>query len=202
MSPILISGPALEPVALADVKEWLRVDDTTQDDLIAALITSARLIVEASTRRMMITQTWRLALDRWPRTRAGDDWFTPRAKIIELPFAPFQRVTAISVADATGALAALSPTSYAVDANPNSARLYFNVDPPKPASPVAGIAIDLVLGYGDQPTSPPEPLRLAIRMLVARWFENRGDVESDASADRLPGPIGALVAPYRRARLA
>jgi hypothetical protein len=35
-------------------------------------------------------------------------------------------------------------------------------------------------------------------MLVARWFENRGDV---AGLQTLPAEVQALVAPYQRARL-
>ena len=202
MTPILMNGPTVEPLSLAEAKEWLRLDTTDEDDLVSALIVSARLIVEASTRRVLLTQTWRLALDRWPRDPFDDEWFGAGRKTIEVPFAPFQRVAQISVVNASGAAVVVSPSAYGVDAAPDRARIYFLSAPPKPAPPLAGIAIDVVAGYGDQPVSVPEPLRLAVRLLVSRWFENRGDVEADAAADRLPGPVGALVAPYRRARLA
>jgi hypothetical protein len=35
-------------------------------------------------------------------------------------------------------------------------------------------------------------------MLVARWFQNRGDAPADLT---LPPDVAALVAPYRRMRL-
>jgi uncharacterized phiE125 gp8 family phage protein len=44
----------------------------------------------------------------------------------------------------------------------------------------------------------PASLRLAIRILVAHWFENRGDVVGEQI---LPPEALALVAPFRRARL-
>ena len=47
----------------------------------------------------------------------------------------------------------------------------------------------------------PRPLRQAMRLLVARWYENRGDVEADADMARTPAAVAALVAPYRRVRL-
>jgi hypothetical protein len=44
----------------------------------------------------------------------------------------------------------------------------------------------------------PEPLRLAVKILVARWFENRGDI---AGEQILPPDALALLTPFRRARL-
>ena len=41
---------------------------------------------------------------------------------------------------------------------------------------VSGISLDVEAGFGSSPEDVPEPLRLAIKMLVARWFENRGDI--------------------------
>jgi hypothetical protein len=37
-----------------------------------------------------------------------------------------------------------------------------------------------------------------VRLLVGRWFENRGDALDDAP---MPPDVAALVAPYRRLRL-
>ena len=201
MTPILISPPTVEPVALADAREWLRLVETNEDDLVSALIVSARLMVEAATRRLLLTQSWRLVLDRWPGLWASHDGHRPRPEILMFPLAPFQSVAAIRVRDASGAATTLDPATYRVIAAPEQARVVFNASPPEPGAAAAGVEIDIVCGYGDEATSVPEPLRLAVKMLVARWFENRGDIETDTSVDRLPGPIGALIAPFRRARL-
>ena len=69
MTAALITGPALEPVSLADVKAHLRVDTDDEDALLTAAIVSARVHVEAVTRRVLIEQSWRVYLDRWPRKR-------------------------------------------------------------------------------------------------------------------------------------
>ncbi len=66
MTPILLSGPAIEPVSLAEAKAWLRVDHSSDDDLVSALLTAARLTLEAWARLMFITQSWRLVYDAWP----------------------------------------------------------------------------------------------------------------------------------------
>ncbi len=67
-----------------------------------------------------------------------------------------------------------------------------------PGRPLQGIELDIRVGYGNDPEAVPSPLRQAIRMLAARWFEHRGGEPDDA----LPRPdILALIAPFRRAGL-
>jgi uncharacterized phiE125 gp8 family phage protein len=190
MCPVLLSGPMIEPLSLAEAKSWLRLDAATEDDLVSALITAARLVVEAATRRLLITQSWRLVLDRWPP-----------GGLVSLPLAPFQSITAIRVYDSSNAAQVVAASLYQVDAAPNRARLVFTAIPPSPGRVLAGIEIDLQVGYGAQAGQVPEPLRQALRLLVTRWFENRGDVESDTADGRLPSAVAALIAPYRRVGL-
>jgi hypothetical protein len=59
---------------------------------------------------------------------------------------------------------------------------------------ISGIEIDVVAGYGDA-ADVPEPLRQAIRLLVAHWFEDRMLV--GAAEAPLPKTVDALIAPYR-----
>ena len=63
MTVILVSGPAVEPLSLAEAKSWIKVDASDEDALIQSLIVSARLAVEAATNRLLITQQWRLVID-------------------------------------------------------------------------------------------------------------------------------------------
>jgi uncharacterized phiE125 gp8 family phage protein len=67
MAAILIEEPAIEPLTLAEAKSFLRVEHSADDDLIGALIKAARSEVESATRRALITQGWRIALDCWRR---------------------------------------------------------------------------------------------------------------------------------------
>jgi uncharacterized phiE125 gp8 family phage protein len=191
MIPLIVNGPAIEPVALADAKKWLKLQTSDDDDVVGALITAARLMVEAQIRRMLITQTWRLIYDGWPDTR-----------VVKIPLAPFQSLAAMRVYDVNGATQAVNTSLYYVDAAADAARIIFGAPPPEPGRNAAGIEIDIVVGYGATAASVPEPLRQAIRMLVTDWYENRGDAGADDPANALPSSVRALVAPYQRQRLA
>ncbi|MEA2841716.1 MAG: hypothetical protein QOF41_3046 [Methylobacteriaceae bacterium] len=191
MIPLIVNGPAIEPVALADAKKWLKLETNDDDDVVGALITAARLMVEAQIRCMLITQTWRLIYDCWPNER-----------LIKIPLAPFQSLTAMRVYDAAGVAQAVSASLYYVDSAPDAARIIFGAPPQNPGRNAAGVEIDIVVGYGTTPESVPEPLRQAIRALVTDWYENRGDADAADMANALPSSVRALVAPYQRPRLA
>lgn len=206
MQSILIAPPAAEPVTLAEARSWLRVDTTDEDEAITSLIAAAREIVERTTRRALVTQSWRIVMDAWPTEGVDRSWTVlstrPLAMVgdITLSLAPVQSVAAIRVYDSVGAPQTLPASTWRLVAAPERARIVFAVAPPQPTASVAGIEIDVVAGYGD-PQDTPAPLRHAILSLVSYWFDNRGDVAT-ADVGSLPPRAAALIAPFRRGRLA
>jgi uncharacterized phiE125 gp8 family phage protein len=187
MTPLLIAGPAVEPVTLAEMRAYLRLDDGGEDDLVAALVKAARLLVEAACGRQLVEQTWRLVLDRWPSGR-----------IVRLPLSPLIRVERVRVFDATGSATDLAPALYRAEGASDPPRVVVESAAPEPGLAAEGIHLDIVVGFGPAAADVPAPLAQAVRLLVARWFENRGDSLGDTA---LPPDVAALVAPYRRARL-
>lgn len=188
MTAYLITPPGAEPLTPADAKSWLRLDGTEEDVLVAALISVARSTVEREARRCLMTQGWRVTFDAWP----GHG-------LIELPLAPVQSVTAVRVLDASGVATLAAPTSYRLDPLPDTPRLWITGPVSSPGLPVGGIEIDLVCGYGANAADVPAPLRHAMRVLIARMFEQRGDGAVEGAA--LPAEVASLVAGYRRPRL-
>lgn len=188
MTPILVAPPAVEPLALQETKDWLRIQTTAEDEIVGALIASARLVVESLTRRLLVAQTWRLAFDAWP------------AAEVRLPFSPVRSVI-VRVYSASNVASVVPAGSYRIEQVGGDARLRFSIAPPQPGRAIAGVEIDVEAGFGANAAGVPAPLRQAMRLLIARWYENRGDVEADADMARTPASVAALIAPYRRVRL-
>jgi uncharacterized phiE125 gp8 family phage protein len=183
MKRILLAGPAVEPVSLAEAKAHLRLDADDEDDLIGALIVAARVAVEMQIRRVLIEQSWRAFVETWPA--AG----------IELPIQPALSVEAVRAVDAEGATTLLDAGDTDFDIADGSLQLV------NPANGAASYEVDFTAGYGAAGVDVPQPLRQAILLIVTHWYEHRSAVADGDSAAATPLGVRALVAPYRRMAL-
>jgi len=192
MAITLLSGPAVEPVTLTEAKAHLRVDTNAEDTLIQSLIMASRLHIEAALDLALITQTWRDKRDAWPRSRT-----------LNLPLRPVQSLTAVRVHVRDNEVQELDADAFILDGTANPARLVWRGTGTAPASSLAanGIEIDFVAGYGDAPSDVPQPIRQALLLLTAYWYENREPVEIGAAATVVPGAVSELLSPYRQRRL-
>ena len=188
MPSILLTPPAAEPLSLAEAKAFLRVETADEDPLIAAFISAARLHVETQTGLALVTQSWRMVLDCWPAN----------GRLAVRP-APLQVLTAARVFDFDGEARAIDIQAFVPDVS-TSMLSFIPWALPMPTRIAAGIALDFTTGFGDAASDVPEPLRQAIRLLVAHWHENRAIV-GGAEAAPVPANAAALVAPYRRLAL-
>lgn len=191
MALVLMSGPASEPVTLAEAKAHLRIDGSAEDMLLTSLILTSRLHIEAALGLALINQTWMLVLDRWPCDGT-----------VELPIAPLQAITGIRVRNAAGVATTIAPTTYLVDIVSKPPRLVWNnTAPPAPGRLANGIEIDLTTGFGASAASVPAPLKHAILMLTAHWHEHRDPIEIGSTAARIPDAVSDLIQPFRKIRL-
>ncbi len=186
MPATLLTGPALEPVSLEEAKAHLRVDHDDDDELLGAAIVAARSHVENATRRVLIAQTWRVYLDRWPRKR-----------MLRVPVAPLISVDEIRVRTGDGPVT-VDEDDYVVDTASVPGRLVVSGDAPSPVGRMAnGIEIDVSAGYGETAADVPSPLRHAVMMLVAHWYEQRAAAGDARLGETVPFGFPALIAPYR-----
>ncbi|MGD9866731.1 MAG: head-tail connector protein [Hyphomicrobiales bacterium] len=188
MALLLTTPPAVEPLSLAEAKAHLRLDGDDEDALVTSLIATARTHVERTLDLALLTQGWSLLLDRWPD--AGP---------VGIPLAPVQSVTSVEVADAGGGKETFAAEHYFLDAASTPARLTPTGSQPwpRPGRRAAGIEIAFTAGFGDEADDVPPPIRQALLLLAAHWFETREPV-SLAGAVEVPATVAALLAPYRR----
>jgi uncharacterized phiE125 gp8 family phage protein len=191
MSAALIDPPAAEPATLAQAKAHLKLDAGDEDEIVSRLIVAARAHVERLTGLKLMEQRWAVWLDRWPEGCA-----------IRLPLAPVGAVDEVNVYGEDDVAAAVAAEAYFLDAADRPPRLVRRTGWtwPSPGRRANGIEIQVTAGFGPDADDVPAELRQAILMLVAHWYEQRTGIE-DAPFQAVPRGIGALLAPFKAARL-
>ncbi len=192
MALVLTSGPAVEPVSVSEAKAHLRLDGDVEDVLVGSLIVTSRLHVEAALGLALIHQGWRLSLDRWPGLREP----------VRFPLRPIASVTSVTVYAEDGTPAILPSESYLLDGHALSPRLIPQEGGwPRPGRRANGIEIAFEAGIGAAAADVPAPLRHAILLLVAHWYEHRDPLEIGQAAAAIPPAVSDLLRPYREVRL-
>lgn len=192
MSLVLTSGPALEPVSLAEAKAHLRLETNDDDTLLQSLITTSRLHIEAALGLALITQSWSWMFDHWPR-----------GERVVLPLRPVQAVTHVRVWRQDGTSQTLPADNFILDGQGNPARL-LPVSPAalaEPGQPGNGIEIGFTAGFGASASDVPATIRHALLLLITHWYEHREPVEIGASVNAVPVMVSELLHAHRRRRL-
>lgn len=167
MGLVLVTGPAAEPVTLAEAKAHLRVDIADDDALISSLITAARGQLEGDTRRAFVTQTWDYTLGSFPPARK-----------LDLPLPPLASVTSITYKDAEGNVSTFPSANYVVDTSEVFGRIVLKDGYTWPSTilwPAAAVTVRFVAGYGTA-AAVPQTAKQALLLLVGHWYENRETV--------------------------
>lgn len=170
-----ITHPAVEPVSLAEVKAYLRLDHTDDDDLINDLIEAARDAAEMYLRQSLITQTWLLTYD-------DNIPFH-----VDLPHGPTQSVVSLVAEAEDTSTTTVNAQAYKLLAN-DVLRVEGYVHSHK-------IHITYVTGFGDAPADVPAPIRQGMIHHVGMMIESRENLQD------LPGGVIGLYAPYRKVGL-
>ena len=160
----LKTAAATEPVSLVEAKLHLKVDLSTDDNLINDLIDSAIAYVEEYTNRQLISATWYRYLDCFPDN------------VIELDWCPVTSVSSVKYYDSDNTEQTLSSANYVVDYASEPARIvlawgYLWPDTyPRPNA----VTVEFVTGYASA-AAVPKPLKSALLLMIAHNYENRGD---------------------------
>lgn len=186
--PICVTGPAIEPVTLAEVKAHCRVDGSDEDGLLSALISAAVAHLDGWSGilgRCLISQTWRQTYDRF---RPG----------LRLPM-PALSITAITYGDPSGDTVTLDPARYVLrqDACGSLVTPAPWQDWPDTGSCPEAVTVSFVAGYGPTPGDVPASIRHAMLLLIGSWMQNRESVVIGAISSDLPMAVDMLLASHR-----
>lgn len=193
----IVAQPAVEPwlVSDAEVKQHLRIVDTSEDAWIALVLSKSREQAEIQCRRALITQQWVMTMDRFPRPGAetssanwyGPSWGTGPGPLtmarpdgrsldeIYLPLPPLVSVDSVTYFDETGASQTLDPSTYVVDPVSEPARLVPVPGTSWPATQrrVNAVSVTFTCGYGAAGTAVPAGIRIWMLMMAGTLYENR-----------------------------
>lgn len=187
----LITGPTAEPITLDDAKQQCRVDGEHDDVYITSLVMAARTYIETVTRRALLTQTWEMVLDYWPWTQG-----------VLMTKPPLQSIVSVKYTNAANAVQTWNSANYFAATASEPGRLFRAKSVSWPVDelwPAEAIVIRYVCGWGN-PEDVPEPIKQAMRLLIAHWYENREAVMiSPGLTGGVSVPMGfdALLATYR-----
>ncbi len=184
------TGPAVEPVTVAEAKAHLRVDTSDDDTYIGTLITAGREWCEQYLDRTLVNTQWVMRFDSFPPDGTHD---------IELPRPPMATAgttTAVSLTFTyeNGTTATYSTASYRVDRNstPGAVKTLYGQTWPPHLMDDNAVSVTWWAGYGAAGSSVPAAIRHAILMLVGILYEKRAAAES-GSLNEVPFGVKSLL---------
>lgn len=189
------------PITIQAMKDYLRVDGSQDDELIAAYINTAVEAIKQYTRRAIKTETFVFKADGFTDAN-GDDrllqlgpgvhtgsrpYILGGGETLDLPFPPLQSVTSLVTYDRGNNALTFSASRYRVDLQ--SGRIYLNEGETWPSDLRAQDAVEVtyIAGYGS--ASVPTPILQAIRLHVSGMY--------DGTCMGLSNEAMGLLAPYR-----
>jgi len=185
--------PEIEPQVIDDVNRHLRLDQ--DDPVVPGMVAAARLKIEELTRLALVPTEYLWVLTEEPLAGATGGpwcWCCPgsidRASRLELPRYPLISVDAVASIAADGTETTLDAAGYRTSLDFGPARLRLL----QPSTGVASeLSVRFTAGFADG--AVPDNALLMVRMLVAHFYEHRGD----DGADEYPKAFDFLLSDYR-----
>ena len=195
------TAPTAEPLSLQEVKEYLRVDDATDERVVQPLIIAARQFAEEHMNRALMQQTITLNLDTtidtenplWEGMRTAPD-INYYKNYVVLPRSPVISVTSLKTYNDSDTASTMSASKYYVDTQREPARIVLRTGETFPTALRVANAIEVVYVAGyTSAYAVPEPIRMGMLQHIAYMYEHRGDMYEAQGAPTL---MKSLYAPY------
>jgi uncharacterized phiE125 gp8 family phage protein len=187
MALIRSAPPAVLPVSLDELKAHLKVTATDEDDLISACLDSAidQLDAEGELGRPIIAQDWRETFARPPSLDL----------LLGMPGA--LSIVSVRYRDAAGLWQDASLADFALYEGEECPFVRSDSWPSVGSYPNA-LEVTYRAGFGEAADDVPAPIRQAIKILAAHYYEVRDLVIIGASVAEVPVSVNRLISKYRR----
>lgn len=209
--------PTEEPVTLEEADNFLRGNGVLEEvdaTLLQSMIFSAREYIELTIRQALITQTWEMFMDHFPQVKNDLGWWDGvrdgsivqgQSSSFEIPIGPLQSVDSISTFDDLNQETVFDPSNYFLNTAKNPGEVILNMNSVWPVFTRHrnGVRVVYKAGFGDQSIDVPAPLRLATKMLITHWYENREYIktQSDLNQSTAPLHVQSMINRYKRFKL-
>lgn len=196
--PVLVTPPAMLPVTLEEARRFVIVEADEDGPVLEAMLQAAAGMLDGWNGvlgRCLVEQEWRQDFDCFERR-------------LPLPLLPVMSISSVTYRGEDGGTVEVDPERYSLATDAGGlAHVVFRdawIGGPVSVTYKAGYATaPEVPADGDKPAVPehstvPAPIKTAICMLVAQWFNSREATVTGTIATELPLAVDALISPYRR----
>lgn len=194
------------PVTLAQVKEFLRIDNNAEDTTLMTYAKAASNRLEAACDTVFVETQFLFTLDNFPFKKSDEWWdgvregsvnqFRQPNNSIEIPVGNITEVTEFKVTDSADQTVDFLPSNWTLDNVRSQGRITLKFGAIWPVYVLAAnnaIKIKFKAGLVSDPTQLPEEIQLAVLQMVSSIYEHRGD-----EFPEIPGTAMLLLEPYRR----
>ncbi|WP_068094919.1 head-tail connector protein [Novosphingobium rosa] len=192
MMRVIVTPAVLPPSALAELKQWLGISTTQDDDSLAALLAMALEVCADFTGVLPLLCTVEEGLTLYG-LRPGEPWPFAHPRWHRLSSTPVRSVTSVAGVQADGSQISTQDFEIRIDA---SGACQVRIEAPVGCS---SAVVTFEAGLAADWDHLPQPLHHGIIRLAAHQYRMR----ESAGADALPpASVTALWRPYRRMRVA
>jgi uncharacterized phiE125 gp8 family phage protein len=184
--------PQVEPITIKELKDYLKLDYTTDDAMLTALICTARQWAEKYTSRAFICRTLKAH-------------FENHNEKVRLPYPPINSVTTVTRVRDNESSALTLNTDYYVNGVADkyltlTSLSTSNVTPgisPRDNLRAWNLEVTFIAGYGYSREDVPSGIRHGVLRLAAYLYENRDEVEVGTIVAKIPFGIRAMLDAYK-----
>lgn len=194
LRPVLITPNVADVVTLVEAKLHLRIDFTDDDTLIQSLIYAAVSHLDGYSGilgRPLLNATWQMGFANFNNS----PW--------RLLFADYVTFTSIKYYDLTNTQQTLAGTVYDVltDEIGPYIVLRYGQSWPNVYTRDDAVTVLWISGYGATAAAVPNDIKVAIKMIVAHWYEYRGMILADKRLENIPFAAMAILQKYMRTKI-